>query len=89
MILMLASRRFLATFLMVGILAGACCTVFQVYDAHGHGWNPIQYTSTSTSVTTLSIDDQVTVSPTFSPINRDQERRLSSCQFVVLYLTSL
>ena len=53
--MMLASRRFKATLLIVWILVCVCNIVFQVYDAYGHGWNPIQSTSTSTSVTTNTL----------------------------------
>ena len=62
--MMLASRRFKATFLIVWMLVCGCNIVFQVYDAHGHGWNPVQYTSTSTSVTTLSTDGYFTTTNT-------------------------
>ncbi len=64
--MMLASRYTKAIFSIVGILVVGVwgIVVFQVYDARGHGWNPIQYTSTGTSVTTLSIDDQFTVTNT-------------------------
>ena len=62
--MILTSRRFLTTIFMVGMLTVGCYTVFQVYDAHGHGWSLIQNTSTGTRVTTLSIDDQFTVTHT-------------------------
>ena len=62
--MMLNSRFFRVTFLIVWILTVGGYTVFQVYDAHGHGWNPIQSTSTSTSVTTLRIDGYFTTTNT-------------------------
>ena len=61
--MMLASRFFKITLLIVWILASGVFGIafLQVYDAQGHGLAPVQFTSTSTFVTTLSTDDQFTV----------------------------